>query len=193
MKELIGKVELLNRMTGDFDPASVFREFDEKNIDDLEQLWRPMLVAQRTPDSHWKWAEKARAVVKLLQYETFAIECDGRTQGLMIVNLMKFAQIVEQIGRDLVYIELLATAPWNRPKVEASPRYKGVGRILIGTAISLSHNMGFNGRIALHSLTDSENWYRDEAGFTDLGFDNKKMMRYFEMTEAQATAFLRAK
>lgn len=193
MKELIGEVELLNRTTGNFDPAHVFQDLDEKNIDDFEKLWWPMLVAHRTPDSHWKWGEKARAAAKLTQYETFAIECDGTTQGLMFVNLMKFAQIVEQKGRELAYIELLATAPWNRPKVLASPRYKGVGRILIGTAISLSHDMGFSGRTALHSLTDSESWYRDEAGFTDLGFDNKKKMRYFEMTEAQATAFLIAK
>lgn len=192
MKELIGEVELLNRTTGIFDPAYVFQELDEKSFDDFEKLWRPMLVAQRTPDSHWEWVEKAREVAKLTQYETFSVECDGTTQGLMFVNLMKFAQIVEQKGRELVYIELLATAPWNRPKVDASPRYKGVGRILIGTAISLSRDMEFSGRIALHSLTDSESWYRDEAGFTDLGLDTKKKMRYFEMTEAQATAFLSA-
>lgn len=192
MKELIGEVGLLNRASGVFDRARVFRELDEKNIDDFEQHWWPLLVAQKTPDSHWKWAEKAKAAVRLTQYETFAVECDGTTQGLMLVNLMKFAQIAEQRGQELAYIELLATAPWNRPKVVTFPRYKGVGRVLIGTAISLSDHLGFERRIGLHSLADSESWYRDEASFTDLGFDEKKKMRYFEMTRAQATAFLNA-
>lgn len=88
------------------------------------------------------------------------------------------------------YIELLATAPWNRPKFVSTPRYKGVGRILLGTAISLSVELGFKGRIGLHSLPQSERWYRNEAGFTDGGYDSAKTMQYFEMTGAQAAAFI---
>lgn len=190
MKEHLGTVLLRNRTSGDDEPAELFRELDEKNIEDFERLWWPMLQSERTDDAHWKWAEKARAAAKLMQYETFAVECGGKTQGLMFVNLMKFARIPEQQGRELLYVELIATAPWNRPKLTASPQYKGVGRVLIATAISASADLGFDGRIGLHSLAGSESWYRDVAGFTDLGFDAPKKMRYFEMTEAQVAAFL---
>jgi GNAT superfamily N-acetyltransferase len=190
MKERLGTVLLRNRASGKDEPADLFQELDDKNIEDFERLWRPMLRSKRTGDSHWKWAEKARAATRLTQYETFAVECGGRTQGLMFVNLMKYARIPEQQGRELVYVELIATAPWNRPRLVASPEYKGVGRVLIATAISLSADLGFNGRIGLHSLEDSESWYRDVAGFTDLGFEEAKKMQYFEMTEAQVAAFL---
>lgn len=193
MKELLGRVPLRNRASGEDEPAELFRELDDKNFDDFERLWRPLLQSKRAADSHWKWAEKARAAAQMSGYETFAVECGGKTQGLMFVNMVHYrARTPEQRKRELVYVELIATAPWNRPKLVASPQYKGVGRILIATAISLSAHLEFKGRIGLHSLPDPEveSWYRDVAGFTDLGFEDAKGMRYFEMTEAQAAAFL---
>lgn len=190
MKELVGNVVLLNRVTGAFDAASVFQDLDSKNLDDFERIWKPALVIHKTQDAHWDWVEKAKETTRSLKYETFAIECDGITQGLMLVDVTKFAKVESQKGRELAYVELLATAPWNRPKFNPQPLYKGVGRVLIGSVISLSADLGFRGRIGLHSLPDSESWYRSEAGFTDVGYDPAKRMRYFEMTEAQATAFI---
>lgn len=202
MKELLGPVELMNRVTGSFDTAEVYQELDQKNFDDFERLWKPMLTKRRADfptwaaaakanaqDSHWDWTGKATEAARLMGRETFAVEC-GETQGLMLVDLTQFAKLDAQKARELVYIDLVATAPWNRPKFVATPRYKGVGRILIATAISLSLDSGFDGRLGLHSLPQSATWYRDEAGFTDLGFDAAKRMHYFEVTEAQATAFL---
>lgn len=203
MKELVGAVVLLNRVTGAFETAEVFRDLDQKNLDDFERLWRPTLKSRRdefpswaaaadanAQDSHWEWVEKTKDATRSLQYETFAVECSGKTQGLMLVDVTKFGRVDGQQRRELAYIELLATAPWNRPKFVPKPRYKGVGRILLGTAISLSVDLGFKGRIGLHSLPQSESWYRTEAGFTDGGYDPAKKMQYFEMTEAQAAAFI---
>jgi hypothetical protein len=62
--------------------------------------------------------------------------------------------------------------------------------MLIATAISHSHDLGSKGRLGLHSLPQSEPWYRDFAGFSDLGYDTLKEMQYFEVTEEQAAAFL---
>ena len=203
MKELIGPVALFNRVTGAFESAEVFRELDEKNLDDFECLWKPALNSRRdessswaaaadthTQDSHWDWVEKAKDAAHLLQYETFSVECSDETQGLMLVDVTKFGRVNGQRGHELVYIELIATAPWNRPKLAPKPRYKGVGRVLLGTAISLSLKLEFKGRVSLHSLPQSESWYRTQAGFTDGGYDTTKKMQYFEMTEAQAVAFI---
>jgi hypothetical protein len=59
----------------------------------------------------------------------------------------------------------------------------------VGTAISLSVDLGFEGRLGLHSLPQSEDWYR-KAGLTEVEFDKPKRMRYFEMTGAAALAFV---
>jgi len=140
-------------------------------------------------DGHWLWREKATAALRLMGKDSYSVECDGQTQGLMLVDSTKFARLEVQKGRDLVYIELLATAPWNRTNLIANARFKGVGRVLVSEALSLSFDLGSRGRLGLHSLAGSESWYRDVAGFTDVAFDADKGMRYFEATEAQAAAF----
>ena len=203
MKRRLGSIVLRNRVTAVYEHAEVFQELDQKNFDDFEYLWRPLLkdrrdefsswkasAAANVQDSHWDWIKKAKDAISSLQYETFAVECSGETQGLMLVDVTKFGRVDGQQGRELVYIELLATAPWNRLGFVAEPRYKGVGRALLGTAISLSVGLEFKGRISLHSLPQSESWYRTQAGFTDGGYDPAKKMQYFEMTEAQAVAFI---
>lgn len=202
MKQLVGDVELQNRHTGEFEPARVVCEIDDDNLTDFEQHWRPILKQRRADfensqaaaagnvqDSHWDWVGKATGARRAMGQETFAVECDGHTQGLMLVDLARFARLDPHKGRELVYIELLASAPWNRYATVKNPKYKGAGRILIATAISLSVNEGFEGRIGLHSLPQSESWYREEAGFTDVEFDHLKKMRYFEMTVVQSAAF----
>jgi hypothetical protein len=203
VKQLVGDVLLLNRHSGEFEPARVVREIDNDNFIDFERYWRPMLEHRRadfaTPqaaaagnaqDSHWDWVAKAKDARRAMGQETFAVECDGHTQGLMLVDLTRFGRLDPHKGRELVYVELLASAPWNRHGTVASPKYKGAGRILLASAISLSVDEDFHGRIGLHSLAQAESWYRDEAGFTDVEFDHLKRMRYFEMTAAQAAAFV---
>jgi hypothetical protein len=205
MKELLGKVDLYNRHSEAFEEAEIYQELDQKNFDDFERLWKPILSKRRAEiltateaadanvqDEHWDWVGKAKVAASRLGQQTFAVEC-GETQGLMLVDLNEFGRLGVQKGRELIYVELLSTAPWNRHKTVASPRYKNVGRVLIATAISLSIESGFHGRLGLHSLPQSESWYRDVAGFTDLGLDAPKRMHYFEITQVQAMAFLENK
>jgi len=202
VKEIVGDVELWNRSTGQFEPARVVREIDADNFDCFTEHWQPTLSGRReefsdqvaagaanVQDWHWKWVEKAIHARKTMAQETFAVECDGHTQGLMLVDMNKYARLPPHKGREIVLVDLLATAPWNRHKTVEKPKYKGVGQILIGTAIGLSLDSGFEGRIGLDSLPQSESWYRDH-GFTDVEFDYAKKMRYFEMTAAQAAAFI---
>ncbi len=201
MKELLGDAILLERSTEADAPARIFRTLDQKNFDDFETLWRPMLKEARgraaswegaakfdAQDSHWEWVEKAVEAERIMGRDTYAVECAGVTQGLMLINV-GFGRLPDQRGKELIYIELLATAPWNRPKLTPDARYKGVGRVLVGTAISLSDDLGFGGCIGLHSLPQSEDWYR-AGGFTDVKYDESKKMRYFEMTNDDALAFV---
>lgn len=114
-------------------------------------------------------------------------------QGLMLVATAGYVcRIPEQQNRDAVYVDYIATAPWNSPSITESPRFGMVGRVLIAAAIQLSLDEGFKGRLGLHSLPQAEEFYRAQCGRTDLGADKRKQnLRYFEMTPEQAADFLR--
>ena len=206
MKQLIGTYDLMNRITGEFEEAQIFSPIGPDNVADFETAWLPAFEERLTTmksqgevaeanlqDFHWDWAGKTRERSGRLDWESFAIECGGLTQGLMFVSLTAFAREPSQEGKHLVYIEMLATAPWNRHGFTDQPQYKGVGPFLLVAAISHSFAEEFQGRIGLHSLPQSESWYRDICGMTDLGIDKEinypPGLRYFEMTEAQARAY----
>jgi len=207
MKEAIETVDLLNRETQQFEPAILYRGIDKTNLDDFDRRWRPLIdvrIAQMTSPSeiaaaniqdwHWDWRDKAKKRTGQLASDSFAVEIDGITQGLLFTTSAAFARIDEQKGLDIVYLEYLATAPWNRKGFTTRPIYKGVGRVLVAAAISLSHDLGFQGRIGLHSIPQSESWYRDTCGMNDLGVDmnadHRGVLRYFEMTSDGANAFI---
>ena len=139
---------------------------------------------------HWQWYQKVDITHRLLPYPTLGIECDGQVQGLMLLETDgHFGRLQVQIGSPLVYVNLLATAPWNLPEVIDPPRYRGVGTILLAAAATLSEDLGFKGRVGLHSLPRSEGWY-DRLGLTCLGSDaGKQNLKYYEMTPDVAAFF----
>jgi hypothetical protein len=159
--------------------------------------FRQRLIQDKVPrdkwpqDLHWDWSEKADATRKVLAYQRFALTCEDRLQGLMLVNLVSStARLPEQQGKHLVYVDFVSTAPWNRPDFVDTPRFVGVGSVLIRVAVELSRAEGFRGRIGLHSLGQAERFYRKTCGMTDVGPDTGYYnLRYFEMTETQANTF----
>ena len=77
------------------------------------------------------------------------------------------------------------------PELFSPPRYRGVGSILIRAAVALREELEFHGRIGLHSLPQSNGFYANTCGMTDLGADpDHESLRYFEMTPEQARAFI---
>ena len=205
MKVLVGTYDLLNRHRKSFEDAYLYSPIVENHISDFETVWVPAFKARlveaktqadveaaNAQDHHWKWGKKTQQRQNRLDWNSFAIECDGCTQGLMFVRTLAFAREPSQINQHLIYIDLLATAPWNRHGMTGQPKYKGVGRLLLLAAIDLSVSEGCKGRIGLHSLPQSETWYRDICGMTDLGIDQAYPLglHYFEMTATQVVTFL---
>lgn len=145
--------------------------------------------------AHWKWGEKVKAVSGLLAYQFMGIECEGRMQGLMLTGTIGQAcRINDQVGKPLVSIHFLASAPWNLPSFVKDPRFGLVGKVFVAAAVQFSLDNGFKGRIGLHSLPQAESFYLDDCGMTDLGVDagpGGENLRYFEMTSNQAKIFLR--
>jgi hypothetical protein len=197
---------LKDRRTGQLVNATVIDGISREEVERAELSWRPVLLQRlerlrtsgtaeglRPEHSHWDWRNKHAAVEGLIAYRMFGIECDGDIQGLMLISTAGHpCRIPEQQGKEQVYIDFVASAPWNSPGLVESPHYGLVGRVLVATAVQVSLEEGFRGRIGLHSLPQAETFYASNCGMTDLGRDMKKQgLRYFEMTPAQSAAFLR--
>lgn len=162
--------------------AGVIRRFEREKIPHAE--W--------PQHHHWDWNRKYSSTSSLLGIQWLGIERKKRMQGLMMLNkATHVARIGSEKGKPLVYIEYIATAPWNSIEMVKEPSYGRIGRIFISAAIQISQAEEFKGRIGLHSLPQSEKFYSLICGMTDLGADHtNENLRYFEMTPAQAKKFL---
>lgn len=200
-------VFLWNVERGEAESAELWDAITEQQLADWEAEWIPELFKalqrlrragvprQAWPQSrHWDWRKKTAALTGMLAHPSFSIVCRGLTQGMMIVdNTTKRCRLADQAGKNLVYVEYVENAPWNRKELFDPPRYRGIGSLLMRAAIEASRQEGFKGRIGLHSLPQADVFYAKTCGMTDLGVDpdpNYSPMHYFEMTQEQAEAFV---
>ncbi len=205
MNVRVDEIHLLNVERDEPEAAELWHAITEQQLADWEGEWMPELfkAIQRLrrsgverrhwPQSRrWDWRRKVAAIQEMLANPCFSIVCDGLTQGMMIVDTVKGrCRIDSQEGQHLVYVAFVENAPWNRAELFDSPRYRGVGSILIRAAVALSEDLEFNGRIGLHSLPQANDFYANTCGMTDLGADpDYGGLRYFEMTSEQAQAFV---
>ena len=205
MKIPVDEIHLFNVALDEPEAAELWHAITEQQLADWEGEWVPELfkAIQRLrrsgverrhwPQSrHWDWRRKVTALQEMLANPCFSIVCDGLTQGMMIVDTVKGrCRIDSQEGQHLVYVAFVENAPWNRAELFSPPRYRGVGSILIKTAVVLSEELEFFGRIGLHSLPQANDFYANTCGMTDFGADPEyEGLRYFEMTPEQARAFV---
>lgn len=167
----------------------IAKEFLRRGID--RRLWPQSL--------HWNWADKASALKPyapgpLSVFRLFGMKAQDKWQGTLLACCAGHHARTGSPGRDLVYIDFVETAPWNwdLPAIEQRPLLRGIGIQLFEMAVRWSEDLGFRGRIGLHSLPQADAFYRDTCGMEDLGPDLKErsQLRYFELTEAQARVFL---
>lgn len=172
--------------------ATLIVDIGKELVTGAQALWTEFSksAGMKPEHSHWDWTKKFQLTIDYsLTYRMFGIECKGEIQGLMLVIVGKECTIESQKGKPLIYIDYLATAPWNSKALTKEPKYKLVGKVLLRAAIELSEDEEYKGRIGLHSLPQAENWYTN-CGMTDLGKDGGYLnLRYFEMTPDQAAAF----
>jgi hypothetical protein len=201
-------IYLKDRKAGKLVEATLIDGVTRDEIENAEAAWKPFLEEQlkrmqaqgipkeRWPQHrHWDWRQKQEATEQYLAYRMFGIECQLQMQGLMLVlTAGRHCRIESHKGKPLAYIHFLAAAPWNLPGILAEPRFGLVGSILLATAIHLSLEEEFQGRIGLHSLPQADEWYRNSCGMSDLGCDPAvQNLRYFEMTPEQASEFLKVR
>lgn len=145
-------------------------ELAQKHVDDYANKWKEQLKLHGQSDKFWDWDFKLEFVIsRQPNREGYAIEYEAETQGLMLIETqMHGSRLVE--GKRLVYIDGIATAPWNRSSIQRPPKLKGVGTAFLVFARTRSLELGYEGRVGLHSLPGVEEFY-DNQGMIDVGED----------------------
>ncbi|WP_052049503.1 hypothetical protein [Leptolyngbya sp. KIOST-1] len=151
----------------------------QRHQDDFQSTWQGILDVTDQPDAGWLWDYKRRQSEQEGRYEAYALEAEELTQGLMFLETQWHRSQVQPSSR-LVYVEALASAPWNRSSLEQPPFFQGVGRSLLLFARQRSLELGYGGRVGLHALPESEAFYH-RLQMPDYGADpEKEGLVYFE-------------
>lgn len=170
--------------------AKDWRAVIDKRINEL--MGKGVPKEQWPEHFHWDWVREYKRTGGLLAYKWFGIEYENQVQGLALasIEIGNTCRIDSQKGKPLVYVKYLATAPWNSPLFVERPRYGQVGTVLMAAMIQMSQeDEEFGGRIGLHSLTQSVEFYEKNCGMTNLGVDSLTKLPYLEMTPTQTTDF----
>lgn len=209
MSEAVTKLK--RRETGERVDADLLTRLTLSDLLDAESAWTPwrfgmvkQLLTAGIPRAmwpehwHWNWVHKLLSKGTLdiggalSPLRLMGIRCADEWQGLVLATCVGHQTKANKGGRDLLYLKYLETAPWNLAvnEISQTPKFSGVGRQLMEVGVRLSEALDFRGRIGLHSLPQAEGFYR-YCGMTEVGKDPQyENLRYFEMTEEQAEAFL---
>jgi hypothetical protein len=151
----------------------------QEQVEQINDLWEGILRETQQPDAGWDWAYKLRLAVNDDRYEAYSIEFESLLQGVILIETQWHRSWLPQ-RFPLVYVEYLASAPWNRRLLEDPPYLVGVGRALLLFARQRSMELRYGGRVGLHSLPGAESFYR-RYNMPDYGPDpDKGGLVYFE-------------
>lgn len=121
----------------------------------------PKEVLRREPDRNWRWAElfnelKSKKGGRYVRGWALRTAEDGLVQGVMLYRTNALSHFLGSSGerKPVVYVEYLATAPWNRSRLtKPNPaRFRDVGPSLLRLAVAHSHYLGGSGLISLTSV-----------------------------------------
>lgn len=105
---------------------------------------------------------------------------NGKTQSALIYSTSKEKGL---------YIEYLATAPWNL--VEGDPRSeKGSGAKAIVEAVKISQKDGHKGRITLESVSSAIPFY-EHLGFKNVRKETRSDLGLYELSPEDAQKLLK--
>jgi hypothetical protein len=206
--------KLKDRAANVYVEAELHGNLSLSEVIDSERRWRVVRLAMAAAldaagadpgdgpqHLHWDWETKLAGVDgldvggPLSPYRLMGIRLRGGViwQGLVLTTCIGHVERTGGRGRDVLYVKYLETAPWNLVVKELGQqgRYGGVGSQLLRACIALSRALELRGRLGLHALPQAERFYRGDCGMTDFGIDEDvEGLRYFEMTEDQATTFV---
>lgn len=133
-------------------------DLQPRHVADFQSLWQTQLRQFLQEDKYWDWAFKERLSLQDANYEGFAVECEGRTQGLMMLETQWHSSAF-YAGERLVYVAALSVAPWNRYSIQNPPQFKAVGSALLAFSRLRSVELGYGGRVGLYALPGAQGFY----------------------------------
>lgn len=150
-----------------------------EHLNDYYEVWAQILEESAQPDAGWPWEYKLRQAQQEERFEAYAIEVEGFAHGLLYIETQWHRSGLPQ-RYPLVYVQALVSAPWNRRDIEDLPYLKGIGKTLLLFARERSQQLGYQGRVGLHALSDSLGFYQ-RMNMPDYGPDpDKDGLIYFE-------------
>lgn len=163
----------------------LFQYIEAQNFDDVKLA--KVLESIQTEDHHWNWFKKSYQL-RGDAYEWFFLFSDDKPQGACLIYHPKDSALND--GANIFYIEFLAVAPWNRDCMVRSREYKGVGSILLKTALkySITH-LGLIPGFSLHSLPQAKEYY-EKLKMVNVALKDKGALLYFELPQAEAYGLL---
>ena len=156
-----------------------------RHLSQFNTIWKSILEDMDEADTFWDWARKKELSLTNDRYEAYALEHDSLAQGLMWIET-QWHRSQMRSRQPLVYVEALASAPWNRGGANPNPWIKGVGTALLLFARKRSLQLGYQGRLGLHALPGSESFYEDR-NMLNFGYDPDREMVYFEYGSTELT------
>ncbi len=217
MAKILGSYDVYSPEHGRLYKIDISEGLDEIHLDHIERVWKPLMKRQRdkailefftelaeedrtqeafasalgrlgVPDSHWDWRLKC-SIAPGSQRQAYGLLNGEQVEAAMMLAFDRRTKLGPS-GMPLVYVDFLATAPWNRPAIQHPERFRRLGTLLLGAAVAVSKMQGLEGRCGLHSLPTAEGFYR-QAGMRDLGADPVYYdLHYFEFDAAAAHAFI---
>lgn len=179
----IAKARICDRAWGVFN-IQLMRFIEEQDYD--EATLKAVLEDIQVDDGHWDWFQKSIRHVTS-EYVWFFLMAENYPQGACLIYHPK--KSAENLG-DIFYIEYIAVAPWNRKNPMTGREFKGVGTMLIRSAIHYAINtLKLRPGFCLHALPRAVEYYK-AAGMRVFDELEKEGMPYFEMSEEQIDKFL---
>lgn len=168
---------------------SLLEYFELPKAEQTAERWQEMLGSLTIQDQHWKWRSKC-SLLNEPGYRVFSLLNESEVEAAMVLRIGAASRDNAQ-QLPLVYVDYLAVAPWNRKPLQDPPRFRNLGKLMIGAAVEVSRMLGYEGRCGLHSLSQAEGFYR-RIGMRDLGVDHGYQdLRYFEFDVSGAAHFRR--
>ena len=166
---------------------AILQFFQLPAADRTLEKFREVLGELDVQDHHWSWRNKC-SIAPGTNRRVFSLLNVGDVEAAMVLLFGKNSRDpVERLP--IVYVDFVAVAPWNRKKFQDPRRFRNLGTVMLGAAVQLSQTLGFGGRCGLHSLTQSEGFYR-RIGMRDFGPDSAySSLRYFEFDATGAANF----
>ncbi|SRR5579883_1540987 len=181
-------VNIFNNLNNEYVRAKIV-PISSRHIREIELNWKPQLSQENF------WYKNLDIKIYLndeKNNEIYVLEYDSIAQGIIVFKIANSPSRLE-VGKNLIYLTLVSVAPWNRVSTVGKRNYKGVRTALLFFAILHSFHLGFEGRIALHSLKSAESFFK-KMPFFDGGCDSfywgnngeHSSLKYLEISREQA-------